>query len=154
MPKTSGLIAALAVALLAAPLAADDGTKHVDELIAHGETQLAQQDIDGAITTLARAVASDPGSTLAHTRLGGAYLLGGRYTDAIGQFQQAIGIDPTNAGAFIGMGMAYLHGGQTARAKAAFNEAKRLTPDKAADIDDLIRRIEQDTAATKPHDRP
>jgi hypothetical protein len=47
--------------------------------------------------------------------------------------------------------MAYLHGGQTGPAKAAFAEAKRLAPAKADELDELIRRIEQDGAQAKPH---
>jgi tetratricopeptide (TPR) repeat protein len=143
MLKTLRLITALTVALLAGALVADDAGASVDALIARGEAQLAERDIDGAIATLTEAVETAPDSALAHTRLGGAYLLGQRYTEAIGQFQQAIGLEPERAGAFIGMGMAYLHGGQTGPARAAFAEARRLDPDKAAELDDLIRRIDE-----------
>lgn len=152
MTKTRRLITALTALLLATALAADDGGVSADALIARGEAQLAERDIDGAIATLNKAVDIAPNSALTHTRLGGAYLLGQRYTEAIGQFQQAIGLDPDNAGAFIGIGMAYLHGGQTGPARAAFAEARRLDPDKAAELDDLIDRIEQGGAEPqRPH---
>ena len=155
MLRSLRVITALTVAVLAVAFATEDkgepGGRASEahppsELIQQGEAQLAAQDIDGAIATLTQAVAADPESTLAHTRLGGAYLLGQRYNSAIEQFQQAIGLAPDNAGAFIGMGMAYLHGGETGPARAAFTEAKRLAPDKAADLDELIGRIDQGNA--------
>jgi Tfp pilus assembly protein PilF len=147
---TLRLVTALTIALLAATVAAEDPGVTVDALIARGEAQLAEQDIDAAIATLTQAVEAEPDSALVHTRLGGAYLLGGRYTEAIGQFQQAIGIDPQNTGAFIGMGMAYLHGGQRGPAKASFAEAKRLDPSRSDDLDALIKRID-DGATTTAH---
>jgi tetratricopeptide (TPR) repeat protein len=141
---------ALIIAILSIPAPAAESATSADALISRGEAQLAEQDIDGAIATLTRAVAAAPDSAQAHTRLGGAYLLGQRYTDAIEQFQQAIGIDAGSAGAFIGLGMAYLHGGQSGPAKAAFTEAKRLAPDKAADLDKVINGIDEGSSAPPP----
>lgn len=151
MLNTLRIMTALTVALLVIALAAEAEAATTQELISRGETQLAERDIDGAIATLSEAVAADPNSPLAYTRLGGAYLLGQQYTTAINEFQRAIALDPANAAAFIGIGMAYLHGGQTGPAKAAFAEAKRLAPAKADELDELIRRIEQDGAQAKPH---
>jgi tetratricopeptide (TPR) repeat protein len=145
MPKPLPLLIALA-AIALGPAVADEPPATAEELIRAAETQLSQQDFDGAIATLTRALDADPESTLAHTRLGGAYLMTQRYDSAIEQFQQAIAGDADNAGAFIGMGMAYLHQGRAGPAKAALTEAKRLAPDKAAEIDDLITSIEQGTA--------
>jgi tetratricopeptide (TPR) repeat protein len=145
MPKPLPLLIVLA-AIALGPAAADEPPATAEELIRAAETQLSQQDFDGAIATLTRALDADPESTLAHTRLGGAYLMTQRYDSAIEQFQQAIASDADNAGAFIGMGMAYLHQGRAGPAKAALTEAKRLAPDKAAEIDDLITSIEQGTA--------
>ncbi|MCF8015527.1 MAG: tetratricopeptide repeat protein, partial [Chromatiaceae bacterium] len=105
-----------------------------------GETQTA-------IATLNQAIAADPSSSLAYTRLGGAYLLSQDYSSAIDQFQRAISSDNQNAGAFIGLGMAYLHLKQAGPAKAALTEAKRLKPSQSADIDALLTRIEQTASA-------
>lgn len=140
------LVALLAATLsMSLPAAAGEAQPPAtaEKLIRAAETQLAQQDIDGAIATLTRAVHADPQSVRAHTRLGGAFLLAQRYDNAIEQFQQAVGLDGDHAGAFIGLGVAYLHQGRGGQAKAALAEAKRLSPDKAAEIDDLIQRIEQ-----------
>jgi len=142
------LATAVAVALvLSPPLSASDDPATADELISAAETQLSQQDIDGAIATLTRAVDADPKSTLAHTRLGGAYLMAQRYDNAIEEFQTSIALDADNAGAFIGLGVAYLHQGRSGQAKAALTEARRLAPDKAAEIDDLISNIERASSA-------
>ena len=147
MRKTIGLMTAVTLVLLSSALPADEAPVNTATLISKGELQLQNNDIDGAITTLTSAVANEPGSSLAHTRLGGAYLLGQRYDDAIDQFQQAIGLDADNASAFIGMGVAYLHSGRLGAAKAALGEAKRIDPAKTPQIDDLISRIDQRSGA-------
>jgi tetratricopeptide (TPR) repeat protein len=144
------LSAALAgLLLIGSPTRADDARDEAARLIAEGEAQMQAGNLEAAITALERAVARDPGSSLAHTRLGGALLLSQRYNEAIAEFQQAVAEDADNAGAFIGLGLAYLHGGQPGPARAALLEAKRLDPRRAAEIDDLIRRIDQ--APAGPH---
>lgn len=147
MRKTIGLVMAMTLALPSIALPAEEAPATTTTLIGRGELQLKNNDIDGAITTLIGAVANEPGSSLAHTRLGGAYLLAQRYDDAIDQFQQAISLETRNASAFIGMGVAYLHSNRLGAAKAALGEARRLDPDKAAQIDDLISRIDQRSGA-------
>ncbi len=114
-----------------------------DELIVRGETQMQAQDIAGAIATLTRAIEMAPESSLAHTRLGGAYLLDQQYDAAIVQFQQAISADGNNANAFVGMAVAYLHSDRVELAKAALLEAKRVDPSKAASINETLELIEQ-----------
>jgi tetratricopeptide (TPR) repeat protein len=151
MRNTLRLITALATGLLAAVLSAAEPSPSVDALISRGEAQLAAQDIDAAIATLTQAVDAAPDSSLARNRLGGALMLGQRYPEAIDQFQHVIGSDPDNGAAFIGLGMAYLHSGQTGPAKAALSEAKRREPSRAADLDTLIRRIDQGTATQGIH---
>jgi len=155
MGNTLRIVTALTVALLTVALAVEaraaTADASIEDLISRGEAQLAEQDIDAAIATFSEAVATHPDSALAHTRLGGAYLLDRQYTEAIDQFQQAISLDANNAGAFIGLGMAYLHGGQTGPAKAALTEAKRLAPAKTDELDDLIQRIERVGQQTNPH---
>jgi len=138
------LSAALAgLLLIGYPAWADDAPEAAARLITEGEAQMQAGDLEAAITTLERAVATAPGSSMAHTRLGGALLLSRRYTEAIAEFQQAVADDADNAGAYIGLGLAYLHGGQPGPARAALLQARPLAPQRTAEIDDLIRRIDQ-----------
>jgi Tfp pilus assembly protein PilF len=132
------------------PARATNPADSVGALIEQAEAQLTRGETQAAIATLNDAIAADPSSSLAHTRLGGAYLLSQEYSSAIDQFQQAISSDNQNAGAFIGLGMAYLHLKQAGPAKAALTEAKRLNPAKRTDIDALLARIEQTASAHHP----
>jgi tetratricopeptide (TPR) repeat protein len=132
------------------PANSADPANNVGALIEQAEAQLERGETQAAIATLNQAIAADPSSSLAYTRLGGAYLLSQDYSSAIDQFQQAISSDSQNAGAFIGLGVAYLHLKQAGPAKAALTEAKRLNPSKSADIDALLARIEQTASAHPP----
>ena len=129
------------------PASAVNPANSVGVLIEQAEAQLERGETQTAIATLRQAIAADPSSSLAYTRLGGAYLLNQDYSSAIDQFQQAISSDTQNAGAFIGLGIAYLHLKQAGPAKAALTEAKRLNPSKSTDIDALLARIEQSASA-------
>ena len=64
-------------------------------------------------------------------RLGKNALRAGRYTEAIGHFQQALQRHPGLLDAVQGMGLAYAEQGQTARAEAQFQAVLRLAPDYA-----------------------
>lgn len=112
-------------------------------LIRAAEEQMQRQDIAAAVASLEQAVAAAPDSALAHTRLGGAYLLDQRFDPAIEEFQRAISLDANNDEAFIGMALAYLHGGRLGLARAALVEARRIAPDKAARIDEVMIWIDQ-----------
>jgi Tfp pilus assembly protein PilF len=142
--------AAALAAILSIPLQvrADDAAQPqsapgVKSLIATGEAQLAQGKVDEAIATLSSAVAVDPKSTQAYTRLGGARLVKQEFSAAIGDFRSALAADPNNADAFIGMALAYLHSADYALARAALGEARRLAPDKAPKIDEVLTYMDQ-----------
>ncbi len=151
---TAGTVLTLTIALATeqgiAESTAASPEDNLSALIEQAETQLERGETQAAIATLNDAIAANPSSSLAHTRLGGAYLLSQDYGTAIEQFQQAISSDNQNAGAFIGLGMAYLHLKQAGPAKAALTEAKRLDPSQSTDIDALLARIEQSASAHHP----
>jgi Flp pilus assembly protein TadD len=157
MPSHPIAVAALVAVALFAPLpsgAADQPqpTPDAKALIAAGEAQLAAGKPDEAVATLEQAVAADPKSTLARTRLGGARLMRQEYGAAIGDFRQALGLDPNNADAFVGMAIAYLHNSDYALARAALGEAQRLAPAKRAEIDQVLAyldRREGETGASR-----
>lgn len=134
------------------PAAADTSARPsaADALIEQAEAKLARGETQPAIEQLRQAVAADPTSSRAQTRLGGAYLLDQHYLRAIDHFQQAIGLDEDNAGAFIGLGVAYLHLQALGPARAALNEARRLAPEKSPDIDALLSGLEPERAQRPP----
>ncbi len=143
-------LAVVLAALLSIPLplrAADAAQPRtapdLKALIATGETQLAEGKVDEAIATLSTAVAADPKSSQAYTRLGGARLVKQEFSAAIGDFRSALAADPNNADAFIGMALAYLHSADYALARAALGEARRLAPDKAPKIDEVLTYLDQ-----------
>jgi len=148
VPAHPRILAALLAATLALPLsatAADQTQASPDTkaLIATGEAQLAEGRVDEAIATLSNAVAADPKSSQAYTRLGGARLVKQEFSAAIGDFRSALAADPNNADAFIGMALAYLHSADYALARAALGEARRLAPDKAPKIDEVLTYMDQ-----------
>jgi len=114
-----------------------------DELIREGESQLKAGEIEEAVETLRQAVAADPTSSLAYTRLGGAQILHQEYDQGIESFKQAITLDGKNANAFVGMAVAYLHTDRYSLARGALEEAKRIDPTKQAEVDELIAWIEE-----------
>ena len=133
-------VSAVAVIIvIAMPVSAADA----ESLIRQGETQLNEGKIPEALATLQQAVAADPKSSLAHTRLGGAQILSQEYVAGIESFKQAIALDPNNANAFVGMAVAYIHGARYPLARAALEEAKRIDPGKQADVDELIAWIDE-----------
>ena len=155
MPAHPVALAALLAAVLSVPLssnAADQPqpTPDAKALIAAGEAQLAEGKADEAVATLERAVAADPGSSLAHTRLGGARLMHQEYSAAIKDFRNALAADPNNADAFVGMAIAYLHSGDQALARAALEEARRLAPAKGPEIDKVLRYLDERAAVPAP----
>jgi cytochrome c-type biogenesis protein CcmH/NrfG len=143
-------LAAVLAAALSIPLQvhAADATQpqsapEVKSLIAASEAQLAEGKVDEAIATLSNAVAADPKSSQAYTRLGGARLVKQEFSAAIGDFRSALAADPNNADAFIGMALAYLHSADYALARAALGEARRLAPEKAPKIDEVLIYMDQ-----------
>jgi tetratricopeptide (TPR) repeat protein len=135
-----GIAACLLMTALAAPAYAEDAA----DLIRRGEAELESGDIPHAVATLQQAVAANPSSSLAHTRLGGALVLAQKYRASIESFKRAIALEEgANANAFVGMAVAYLHTGDYALARAALVEAKRVDGSKAEQIDALIAWIDE-----------
>jgi Flp pilus assembly protein TadD len=148
VPAHPAALAALLAAILSVPMsstAAEQAQPAPDAkaLIAASEAELAQGKADEAVATLERAVAADPKSSQAHTRLGGARLMRQEYSAAIQDFRNALAADPTNADAFVGMAVAYLHSGDQALARAALEEARRLAPAKGPEIDRVLGYLDR-----------
>lgn len=133
------LFAAVISAAFSFPVIADDAAS----LVKKGEEQLSAGEIDAALTTLQQAVATDPSSSLAYTRLGGAQVMKQDYSAGLESFKQAIALDAKNANAFVGMSVAYLHSGRYSLARGALEEAKRIDPAKQEEADKLIAWIDR-----------
>jgi tetratricopeptide (TPR) repeat protein len=112
-------------------------------LLQQGEAQLKEGNIAEALETLQRAVAEDPSSSLAYTRLGGAQVLSQHYAAGIESFKQAVSLDERNADAFVGMAVAYIHTARYSLARGALEAAKRIDPTKQKDADELIAWIDK-----------
>lgn len=138
MNKATALISVV-LCLSLGSAAADDPTA----LIQEGEASLKAGEIDSGLALFRQAVQTDPGSSLAHTRLGGALLLKQENAEAIETFRKAIMLNGDNADAFVGMAIAYLHSGDYALARASLEEAKRIDPAKAPKVDELIAHIDR-----------
>ena len=132
------LVAAISAAISFHALASEAGA-----LVEKGEAQLKAGEIDAAVSTLQEAVAADPKSSLAYTRLGGAQVMKQDYDAGLVSFKQAIALDAGNASAFVGMAVAYLHSGRYPLARAALEEAKRIDPSKQVEVDKLIAWIDR-----------
>ena len=139
------VVLALCLAFGISPAWAGNG---LDELIEQGETQAGEGKLDEALATLQSAVDSEPGSSLAYTRLGGVQVLRQEYGASIKSFQQAIMLDQGNADAFIGMAVAYLHTGQYPLAREALKEAGELAPAKKQEIGNVLAWLDQRSGET------
>jgi tetratricopeptide (TPR) repeat protein len=128
-----GLVATIAAALWLAT-----ATLQAETGLEAGQREARAGNLEAAVVAYRQAVASEPRSALAHTRLGGMLLLRQQHAESIRHFKTAIGLDPANGDAFVGLGMAYLHRGQYSLARAAFSETLRLKPARKKDIDPVL----------------
>lgn len=135
-------IKTLATCLLILPLVAI-AAEDTAGLIQDGEAKLGAGEIDAGLALFRQAAEQDPKSSLAQTRIGGAFLLKQEYGEAIEAFRAAIALDAGNAAAFVGMAVAYLHSGDYALARAALEEARRIDPSKEDKIDKIVAWIDQ-----------
>lgn len=74
-------------------------------------------------------VQKNPSSSLAHCRLGTAYLLHNRHGKAIEEYQKAHLLQPTSPEVLYGLGMAYWSTGKLVQALTHFQQALEMKPD-------------------------
>jgi len=113
-------------------------------LVAQGDKQWTEGQLDNARKSFEKAVADNPRSIEAHMKLGGLLLSRQNYSDAIQTYQNTISLDGNNAKAWIGLGMAYLHVGSKELSRAAFNEAIRIEPGRKAQLARLSKSPAED----------
>jgi len=123
-----GLLAALLLNALAAPLAAQapvDPDAHLKaglELAAAGKLLEAEQQVREALKL-------SPAHTAALTALGQILTRNGRTAEARATFEKVVELQPNSPGAHINLGILLADTGQTAEALAAFGKAVELAPD-------------------------
>jgi tetratricopeptide (TPR) repeat protein len=79
-----------------ATLAAEPG--HFDALHLLGLLAAQQGRVEEAITLLAKAVESNPGSAEAHSNRGNVRTAGGRYGEALMSYDRALALEPDDVG--------------------------------------------------------
>ncbi|MBI3741951.1 MAG: tetratricopeptide repeat protein, partial [Chloroflexi bacterium] len=77
-----------------------------------------------AAQSLERAVELGNDTSVVHTNLGWAYLLIGKYQNAITALKKAVEVEPTECQAHLNLGLAYLANAQTAKANETYADAR------------------------------
>lgn len=108
-----------------------------------GDEQWAANKLDLAMKSYLSAEEADPKSVEVLMKKAGLQIMTLHYSDAIETYQRAVGLDPKNAKAFIGMGICYLHVGGNTLAKAAFEEAIKIEPERKAQLEPALAKIEE-----------
>jgi tetratricopeptide (TPR) repeat protein len=116
---------------------------HPEVLRLHAGTQRLRGDIEGAIDTLRRAIASRPNDALYLSTLGSALIDSYRYDEAIDVLRQATQHDASLSSAWYNLGLAHMRAMQVDDAAIALRRALQLSPEIAisayAMIGDLYR---------------
>ncbi len=87
---------------------------------------LGQGLAEDSVNCLRQALDQEPNNLLAHTTLGYALLLGGRYDQAMSKFETVLRMDPDCAPALYGCGIVFLTERSYAQAANCFREAQSL----------------------------
>ena len=90
---------------------------------------IRRRDLARAVTLLRKALACESYYIPARYLLGVAYLMQGRYDEAVRAFEVVVALAPQHAHAVIGLGIAYSRAGQAERAREAFAAVRRRWPD-------------------------
>jgi len=130
-----------------------DSSVHTSEVLTRETLQLKPTDAAGkALETgdsntadterkLRAAIDAVPSCVEVNLELGGFYLRGGRYADALSAFKTAYQIEPSHAGVEYGLTSAYLGTGNFSQAQA--HVQKLLTPNATADVHRLAAEVDE-----------
>jgi Tfp pilus assembly protein PilF len=97
-----------------------------------GSLLLEQNNTEGAIAPLEKAVSLAPSTAICRLKLGVAYLRANRLSDAQRELESSTRIDPENAAAHFQLARTYKQLGQNDRAKAEFAKAEELQSQAAS----------------------
>jgi membrane associated rhomboid family serine protease/Flp pilus assembly protein TadD len=127
---TGGLV--LTFLLAAATLAVRRADAYIP-LAQRGETQLAQNQVDAALTVLKKAEAAKPNNSRVHVLLGQAYMRKQQAGLAQAELLRAVDLEPKSAEAWSTLGLLYIATQRAQEATYALGRAAELAP-KSADI--------------------
>jgi len=114
-----------------------------EALVARGEQQWKDGQLDEAQKTFQAALQAAPQSTDIQMKLGGLQLSNNDFAASIQTYQQVISHDSRNVRAWLGLGFSYLHTGKGSLSMAAFNEAIRLDPSKKATLQPVLDKLQK-----------
>ena len=122
--------------LIPAAWASTDAPAMIDE----GNKLWSENKTVEAEASYKKAIAADPESAIAYSRLGALMLMQNRGLEAVDAYQAAITKAPDNASYFAALSIAYLHMGYHEMALTMANQAAKLDPDMkhAKDISKYI----------------
>ncbi|MCS7173182.1 MAG: tetratricopeptide repeat protein [Armatimonadetes bacterium] len=100
-----------------------------EELLARGERLLEAGELQEAEALLREAVACEPRSARAHSKLGAALARQGRYQEAAAVLHRAIELDPRYAPAYTNLGAVYHEQGRLEEALQAYRKALEVDPE-------------------------
>jgi tetratricopeptide (TPR) repeat protein len=104
-------------------------TQDIAPLLNEGEARLSAEDWDGAVAVLRQAVAAQPSSAVARSKLGIAYAHRREWEAARAEFLRAIELDPAYAPAHSNLGNVYREQGRPEEAIASYRKALALDPE-------------------------
>ncbi len=111
-----------------------------------GHLLLLQEDHQGAIGHLRRALAGEPNSAQALSDLGLALIMAGDRAGAEEALTRAISLAPTLTAAWYNRGLMHLHMGHLDQAETDLAEAARLAPDNM-EVANLLQQVMQQKRA-------
>lgn len=118
------------LALLATPAHGQEPDREKAKSIDGEAVALAREnDIDGAIEKVRKAIRADPTYELAHTRLGYLLLKKNELDEAMKSFEEALKIRAVSHAAKTGKGIVLSRKGDLAAAEAVLKDALSLNPD-------------------------
>ena len=100
-----------------------------ESLVSMGDFAVERGQVSSAIGLYRQAIAADPSSALATTRLGEALIQGRRYPEAVAAFRRATTLDPNNPRILRGLGNALIAQGRPTQALEPLGQALTVEPD-------------------------
>jgi cytochrome c-type biogenesis protein CcmH/NrfG len=100
----------------------------------------ANDKMDEAIAAFRRVLKINPNDSEVWNALGNVLIRQNKCDDAIRAYRQAVRLDPESIEAWYELGRAYVKQGNTAEAMEALQRLRKISPNKAAELNTLIKQ--------------